>query len=235
MLTCFDSSISCTSSFAHCTKEWFIRFLRASIPRASPSMPDYSTRTFLALMSVSISVALLLLAVAPIAINQVFPTTRAYYQLTNFENCIEICTPASTRWVSINHTLIIKGNVVESFLEATAVEEPIPNPTNISIGIWFNTVGYDPPLLHPTVTGGDTEWRGELHQNGSVTMHTSFVLPSDARYFIGGVASSSTNSTTDGRTTLFYLKVRSGQVVSISDSAFTDSTDSIMAKCLANC
>lgn len=203
-------------------------------------MPAYTTRKFLALVSVSVVISLVVLSLAPFALNRAFPVTWAYYQLVggDADSCppYYICSPPGfPEWGRLNHTLVITGNTVEAYLEVLATEEPKPSPANVTVGFTF----WPPDYLVPNVTGGDLEWRGELHNGGSIRIRSSFQLIQDGKYFIGGYAVSTAQPpdySTFGMRAPFYLRVQSGLVTRVSDTPEPlDSTNPLEARCFANC
>ena len=212
-------------------------------------MKVYTTRRFLGLLAASIVIAVAVVSFAPLAMNRLFPVTRVYAQLVlpNVNECPPgyHCSPASVSWPKLNHTLVITGNRVESFLEATAVEEPRPNPANITAGIGFNPTWSSylilPPgyltdadvYVIPVVVGGDVLWRGELHQGQSIEINNTLILPSDGRYFIGAIVLSAVPGGVEGRGISYYITVQGGTVTRVSSTP--EYSDNLELKCLSNC
>ncbi len=169
--------------------------------------------------------------VTAIGLNYLFPATMAYIQLSTTNSSRE---PSPYPWARLNHTLVITRSTVESFLEVTAVLEPRPSPTNITVNIAFGpeTFATDAYLV-PVVTGGDLVWSGELHQGSSLTLRTTLSMPSDGRYFFGGGAGSSDSTGTMGAGTGFFLLVQYGIVTSVSKTIAAEPGE-IEVRCL-NC
>ncbi len=197
-------------------------------------MAEYTTKRFATLFSASVIIGVLTVSFAPLGITYLFPVTRAYIQLSTVDASGE---PSPTPWARLNHTLVITGNRVESYLVASAIMEPDPSPSNITIEILFEPFDYDPAdNLVPVVTGGTVKWSGEMHQGDTVAIRTSLELPSDGMYFIGGSAVSSAPwSTMGGAATRLFLQVQWGIASKVFGAMPMNATSEIEGTCIANC
>jgi len=197
------------------------------------ALPSYSTRRFLALLSISIVAGTAIAYLAPPGLNYLFPATLAYFQVStnNFDGKLDgKLSPSGSHWAKVNHTLVVTRDRVESFIELTAFSEPYPSPTNVTIQTLFKSPY---TVMTPVVTGGNVMWFGELHEGQSVAIHASLSLPSDGRYFIAGQALSTYNDGSTGDATVFYLEVEWGQVIKVSSRI--DFSGQVELRCLSNC
>lgn len=186
------------------------------------------------LIPLSILTIFLLAFLAPYAITRFFPVATTYSQFVN--GVTFRCPPSAhscwgpPRWVGLNHTIVVKGATVESFLEATALEEPYPSPTNVSVAARF----WPSDNLVPLVKGGEVEWRGELHQGNYRRIHTTFALPRDGRYFVAGQFVSYLDGGSAGAGTRgYYLDVSGRTVTKVYDTLRISNV--VEVDCVGNC
>ena len=209
----------------------FMSFDESIVPLAP--LPFYKTSKFLWITFVTANMVLVLLS--PPVRAYLFPPTMAYYEIVDRSTfaCPEnfICKP-TVGWPRLNHTLIITRSLVESVLEASSVEEPYPTWTNVTVGLSFLSPDNS---LAPQITAGSPDWSGPLPKGTTIIVHTSLKLSADGRYFVGGLAVSSSHGGQAGLVSSFYLEVRWGLVASVSSSAFGPDPRRIEVRCLSSC
>lgn len=152
----------------------------------------------------------------------ILPIKLAYYQYEGPDPCRE---DYCTTWARLNHTIVVQGNRVNSFLMLTVAEEP-PEP------IVFINISFDGGF-EPVLTQGITQWTGEPHQGDSITVHTSISLPKDGLYFIWA----NPYSDSLGLVSVYRLNVESGIVVNVSNNGedTRDAPPPLERRCLSNC
>ena len=184
-------------------------------------------RWFLVVLLIGVAIAGSLLY-STLIHSRSFPATIAYYQYTGPDSCLE---EYCNRWARLNHTIIVRNNHLENFLTLTVLEELWPGPKNVIINISFDSGG------EPVVVKGDTRWTGELHQNDSLTVHTSLTLPSDGTYFIWANPYSSDPTTGDGLglVSVYQIQVKDGRTVGVSNASFENPGTPLRRRCLSNC
>jgi len=148
------------------------------------------------------------------------PIKLAYYQYEGPDPCQE---DYCTTWARLNHTIVVQGNQVNSFLTLTVAEEP-PEAI-VFINISFDG-GSDPVL-----TEGTTQWTGEPHQGDSITVRTSISLPKDGLYFIWA----NPYSDSLGLVSVYQLRLKSGIVIDVSNASFENPGTPLEHRCLSNC
>ena len=124
-------------------------------------------------------------------LNYWFPERRVYQQLVVYDaqqcGSTALCSVSSAPWVKINHTLVNSGDRVESTIAVSAVLEPSPSPSNVTITTEFNPADN----LVPSLMSGNLSWNGEMHQGQTIELRAVFTFEQDGRYYVSGSAVSS--------------------------------------------
>lgn len=187
------------------------------VPSGWVWVPEYSTRRFVFLLSVTVVASVLVVSMMTSGLNYLFPARTVYQQLvvSDAQQCRPgaLCSITSAPWVKINHTLTVSGNRVESTISVSALLQPSPSPSNITITTQFDPVDN----LVPTFTSGNLSWQGEMHQGQTVELRATFTLEQNGRYYISGSAVSSAPYEISGGRSNYYLFVENGVISKVSD------------------